>query len=79
MRQVLLNSLPMHEPEKVCPPAFFIAYSRELLCSQATAELRSAWTGEGARPHTGGSLQRKSAFPVMIQAVHQRNIEESTA
>ncbi len=24
----------------------------ELLWPQATAELRSAWTGEGARPHT---------------------------
>jgi hypothetical protein len=53
MRQVLFNSLPMHEPEKLRPPAFFIPQPRELLCSQVSAELRSAWTGDGARPHTG--------------------------
>src|ERR1019366_2722027 len=41
----------------------------ELLWPRAAAELRSAWTGEGARPHT--SRFRKSAFPVMIQAVHR--------
>jgi len=28
-----------------------------LLCSPATAELRSAWTGEGGRPHTSTSVK----------------------
>jgi hypothetical protein len=27
----------------------------ELLWPQAATELRSAWTGEGARPHTNGA------------------------
>jgi thiamine-phosphate pyrophosphorylase len=29
----------------------------ELLCPPATAELRSAWTGEGARPHTSPNIK----------------------
>src|SRR5208282_1746672 len=31
--------------------------------AQATAELRSAWTGEGARPHTSQSTLRLSVGP----------------
>jgi len=30
-----------------------------ILCSQAAAELRSAWTGEGARPHTSNGRRGK--------------------
>jgi hypothetical protein len=91
MRQILFNSLPMHAPEKLRVPAFFHCTLARVLCSQADAELRSAWTAGGGCPYTtlgrarapvptrGGSLQQKSAFPVMIQAVHQRNIEENAA
>jgi len=67
MRQVLLNSLPMHEPEKVCPPVFFIVHSRELLCSQATAELRSVWTAGGGCPY---ATPGRATAPVPTRADH---------
>jgi hypothetical protein len=55
MRQALFNSLPTHVPEKLRPPAFFRVHSESRVApTKATAELRSAWTGEGARPHTDG-------------------------
>jgi hypothetical protein len=52
MGQILFNSLPTHAPEKPLAPAFFhCAANRELLCSQAAAELRSAWTAGGGCPY----------------------------
>src|ERR1700681_5064612 len=44
LRQILFNSLPTHEPEKLRPPGFFIWALARVLCSQAAAELRSALT-----------------------------------
>ena len=91
MRQILLNSLPMHAPEKLVL-VFFIAQSRIESCSDhrrlpicarlgqpGAAVPTQPRTGERAGLYTGGSLSRKSLFPVMIQAVHQRNIEENAA
>ena len=56
MRQVLFNSLPTHAPEKLRPTAFFISALARVALLAGTAELRSAWTGEGAVPTPGGSL-----------------------
>ena len=38
-----------------------------MLSPQASAELRSAWTGEGARPHTGTRAKADAASRVSTE------------
>jgi len=78
MRQILFNSLPTHTLEKTGAAVFFIAPRIES-CSARRQLPSCARLGQPGAAVPTQPLQRKSAFPVMIQAVHQRNTEGSTA
>jgi hypothetical protein len=56
-------------------PPFGLFESQE--CDRRPAELRSAWTGEGARPHTG-TAHTKAKAPLESRALLRSEVRRQT-